>query len=90
MVWDKQAENLTKFQGKGSLIGIDGTLRTDTYEVEGKKRQKNYVMVNVIDFLEKKEGGTQQVLDNEFSQVKEKVEFDTGEQIQITDEDLPW
>ena len=87
MVWDKQAENLCKFQGKGSLIGIDGTLRTDTYEVEGKKRQKTYVMVNVIDFLgEKKE---EKVDKNkpfeEFGQ-----QFEVGQQLEIEDNEYPF
>ena len=88
MVWDKQAENLCKFQGKGSLIGIDGTLRTDSYEVEGKKRQKTYVMVNVIDFLGEKKEEKKEA--NEFSQISEHVEFQAGQQIEISDEDLPW
>ncbi len=87
MVWDKQAENLCKFQGKGSLIGIDGTLRTDSYEVEGKKRQKTYVMVNVIDFLgEKKE---EKVDKNkpfeEFGQ-----QFEVGQQLEIEDNEYPF
>ena len=87
MVWDKQAENLCKFQVKGSLIGIDGTLRTDSYEVEGKKRQKTYVMVNVIDFLgEKKE---EKVNKNkpfeEFGQ-----QFEVGQQLEIEDNEYPF
>ena len=87
MVWDKQAENLCKFQGKGSLIGVDGTLRTDSYEVEGKKRQKTYVMVNVIDFLgEKKE---EKVDKNkpfeEFGQ-----QFEVGQQLEIEDNEYPF
>ena len=87
MVWDKQAENLCKYQEKGSLIGIEGTLRTDNYEVEGKKRQKTYVMVNVIDFLgEKKE---EKVDKNkpfeEFGQ-----QFEVGQQLEIEDNEYPF
>lgn len=51
-VWGKQAENLTKYQGKGSLIAVSGSLRVDKYEnKEGEKRNKTYVLANSIEYL---------------------------------------
>ena len=55
-VWNSQAENLTKYQGRGSLVGITGELRTDNYtDKEGNKKQKVYVLANNIEYLERKE-----------------------------------
>ena len=82
VVWNNQAENLCKYQGKGSLIAVFGELRVDTYEVEGNKRYKTYVYVNNIEFLSKKE---------ETMPTKElTTKTITQETIEYTDEDLPW
>lgn len=90
VVWNNQAENLVKYQDKGSLIGVFGELRVDNYEVEGNKRYKTYVLVSNIEYLEsKKEPQEEQ---NPFEQFGEhvKTDFDVGEQIQIQDSDLPF
>ena len=55
VVWKGQAENLCKYQNKGSLIAIEGTLRKDTYEdKEGKIRSVVQVLANNIEYLESK------------------------------------
>ena len=90
IVWDKQAENLVKYQKKGNLIAVFGEIRTDSYEVEGKKRYKTYVLCNQLEYLSKYEGGNQQVIDKEFENTSIKTEFQVGEQIQIEESDLPW
>ena len=51
IVWNKQAENLVKYQRKGNMIAVFGEIRTDAYEIEGKKKYKTYVLVNNIEFL---------------------------------------
>ena len=55
VVWNSQAENLCKYQDKGSLISVFRELRVDTYEIEGNKRYKTYVLSNNIEFLERKD-----------------------------------
>ncbi len=56
IVWNNQAENLCKYQGKGSLIGLSGSLRVEKYEdSEGKTRYNNYVLVNTIEYLSSKQ-----------------------------------
>ena len=47
-VWGQQAENLHKYQSKGSLIAVNGSLRVDNYEVDGQKRYNTYVLANNI------------------------------------------
>lgn len=84
VVWNSQAENLCKYQGKGSLIAVFGELRVDTYEVEGNKRYKTYIYVNNIEFLSKKEE-KDSVPTEELT-----TKTITQETIEYTDEDLPW
>ena len=39
IVWGKTAENLSKYQSKGSLVGIDGRLESRSYDdKDGNKR----------------------------------------------------
>lgn len=54
-VWNAPAENLVKYQGKGSLISVDGSLRVDNYTKEdGTKASRTYVLANNIEYLERK------------------------------------
>lgn len=64
-VWNNQAENLCKYQGKGSLIGLTGALRIDTYkDKDGNTRYKNYVLVNNIEYLSSKQETKADPIDN--------------------------
>ncbi len=52
VVWNKQAENLVKYQKKGSLIAVDGSNRVDKYVNEnGENRYRQYILANNIQFL---------------------------------------
>ena len=83
MVWNQQAENLCKFQGKGSLIAVFGEIRTDSYEIEGQKRYKTYVLVSNVEFLSKKTESTQDI-----NKISSKTEVQ--QTIEYSDSDLPW
>ena len=87
IVWDKQAENLCKYQTKGSLIGIEGQLRIDTYkDKDNNSRKKTYVMVGNIEYLQTKE----KTEENPYKDMNTKVESDIGQSITIEDSDLPF
>ena len=79
-VWNKQAENLCKYQDKGNLIGVSGEIRTDNYEVNGTKKYKTYVLTNNIEFLESKKDNIDKISSKTITQ----------ETIEYTNEDLPW
>ena len=81
-VWNKQAENLCKYQDKGNLIGVSGEIRTDNYEVNGTKKYKTYVLVNNIEFLESKK--------NDIPTEKLTTKTETQTQFEYQDSDLPW
>lgn len=92
IVWNKLAENLTKYQGKGSQIGLSGELRIDTYEVDDKRRYKTYVLVNGIEYLSKNESKEEKPETNPFEEFGNSIttESQIGEQIQIEDSELPF
>ena len=94
VVWNKQAENLANYQGKGSLIAVEGNIRIDKYQdTEGNNRYKTYVLANNIEYLVSKktsvdEMPTKEVPVEESNPFKEfGAENDTG---LTDDEDLPF
>jgi len=64
--WNNQAENLVKYQRKGSKIAVDGQARMDQYkDKDGKTVYRFYILANNIEFLDtKKEAKTEEVEDD--------------------------
>lgn len=87
IIWNKLAENLVKYQRKGNLLGIQGELRVDTYEADGKRKYKSYVLVEEVEYLESKKEMTK---DEEVDFNKVSAKTNREEQITITDSDLPF
>ena len=87
MLWDKQAENLVKYQGKGSLVGVSGEIRKETYEINDKKHYKTYILVNNIEYLSQTQK-TENTPKNEFESASIKTEF--HDQLEITEDDYPF
>lgn len=56
VIWRQPAETLANYTEKGSLIGVEGTIQTRSYEnAEGERRYVTEVVANSFTFLEKKE-----------------------------------
>lgn len=89
IVWNKQAENLVKYQDKGSLIGVEGQLRSERYEHNGQTKYKTYILVSQIEFLS---SNKKEEKENPYEAFGNsiKTEFDIGHQIEITDDDMPF
>ena len=85
VVWNNQAENLCKYQVKGNIISVIGELRVDSYEIEGNKRYKTYVMVNNIEFLESKKEKT-----NPFEEFGNSIKTEVKEQLEISEDEYPF
>jgi len=89
VVWNKQAENLAKYQSKGSLIAVKGEIRADNYtDKEGNNRTNTYVYAINITYL-----GTPEKTSDNSIEVTENVEDpfkDLGDVVELTDEDLPF
>lgn len=60
VAWEKSAEFISKYFTKGSRIAIAGSLQTRNYEdKEGKKRKVTEVLVESVDFVDKKANNTE-------------------------------
>ena len=53
--WSKTAENMEKYVHKGDRIGIVGRIQTGSYEKDGHKVYTTEVVVEELEFLEKKD-----------------------------------
>lgn len=85
-VWDKQAENLCKYQDKGNLISIEGQLRIDNYvDNNGNKRYINYVLANNIEYLQSKSTIEKKEVKEESKRNNIDVFEQFGEQLEIDD-----
>lgn len=69
------------------MIGVQGQLRVDTYEVNGERKYKTYVLVENIEFLEARKDIPNDE-EKEFNKISSKTI--TQDTIEITPEDLPW
>ena len=51
--WDRQAEVCGEYLAKGSRVGVDGRLRSRSWEdAEGKRRSAIEIVANRIEFLD--------------------------------------
>lgn len=94
IVWNKQAENLAKYQSKGNLIAVEGNIRTDSYkDKDGNTRYKTYVLVNTIEYLEAKKpenASNENTSCNNASNEESNPYAEFGQQIAIDESDLPF
>ena len=89
VVWNQMAENLAKYMGKGSQIGLEGVIRADNYtDRDGNNRVFNYVLAQNIQYLSVSKGEKKE---------ESKEESDNGfdepfklNDLELTDEDLPF
>lgn len=55
VVWDKQAENLVRYQHKGNQIAVEGRIQTRNYDdKDGKRVYVTEILANNISFLDSK------------------------------------
>lgn len=54
--FDKTAENIGKFKKKGEPLLVEGRLETDSWEKDGKKQYKTYIVAQDVQFLNSGKG----------------------------------
>ena len=60
IVWNKQAENVCEYLGKGSLVMVEGSLSVNNYEdSEGNRKTSTEVMAQNVQFLDRKNNNTE-------------------------------
>jgi len=89
VVWRKPAENTANFLKKGSLAGVDGRIQTRSYDgQDGKRVYITEVVAESVQFLEPKKDNQQQ---EQYNSRQEEDPFkNNGQQIDISDDDLPF
>ena len=104
VVWDKQAENLAKYQHKGNQIAVEGRIQTRNYDdKDGKRVYVTEILATNISFLDAKgtsngAGSFNNIPDPSMEQPSttstvsvEKDPFEAfGDSIEISDNDLPF
>ena len=104
VVWDKQAENLCKYQKKGNQLAVEGRIQTRNYDDNtGRRVYVTEILANNISFLDAKGSNSNSDSfnnlpeppmqeENSFQTVSvEKDPFEAfGDSIEISDNDLPF
>ena len=81
VVWEKKADNMAKFLGKGSQVGITGRLNVSSYEDKnGNKVWKTEVIVSDFYLIESKK--------TEFDNRVESQSFEDGPVLDISSDDF--
>lgn len=89
-VWNKQAENLSKYCGKGSKILVEGEIRVTSYKnKEDKTVYKTYVMVNNVEYLESKPKQKEEVKKEEKVETNDPYQ-EFADEFEITNDMLPF
>ena len=79
-VWGKGAENCANYIGKGSLVGVQGSIRIDTYQSqEGETRKATKVNANRVQFLDTKKDNQENKSNSNTLEFEEFQEIDEDE-----------
>ena len=97
VAWRKQAENISKYCSKGSQVAVEGRIQTRSYDAQdGTKRYVTEVLADNVTFLstrgsgasnEMPDFGRSNVVETDITEDPFK---DFGEEIALSDDDLPF
>ena len=78
--WGKQAENLQRYMGKGSLIAVEGHIETSDYEKDGRRVFKTDVIAERVQFLQARSAGPkeepkEELIQDNFTILNEQIPF---------------
>ena len=105
VVWDKQAENVSKYLSKGRQVAVEGRIQTRNYDNnEGKKVYVTEVIATNVEFLGSASDNTstkqttidENPFDTEPTSPQESLSVDDdpfasfGEKVEISDSELPF
>jgi len=103
--WRKQAENIAKYCFKGSQVAVEGRLQNREYDAQdGTKRRVTEIQADSVTFLGSKGSGSSNVdasYENDQPGSDEKADIattditedpfkDFGEEVALSDDDLPF
>ncbi|QHJ84831.1 MAG: hypothetical protein [Bacteriophage sp.] len=97
VAWNKIAENINTYCTKGSLVGIDGHIQTRHYDDKnGNRVYTTEVIVDGFSILESKKEQEERTNNAKYnnsntnSNYNDTSNFNSGDTIDISDDDLPF
>ncbi len=103
--WGRQADNISKYCRKGTLVSAEGRIRTSSYDAQdGTKRYTTEVVCDTVNFLSSRTGGEASSSRNDFvpdvnelanmpmetADLTEDPFKSFGEEITLSSDDLPF
>ena len=73
--FDRIAENVDRFLHKGSKVGVAGSIKTGSYEKDGRKIYTTEVAATIVEFLDNKEEPKTEPTPIGFSTAPEDIPF---------------
>ena len=80
--WSKTAEFISKYFNKGKRVGLEGEIRTESYEKDGNTIYTTYVLVNNVEFVESKKSD-----DNQNTNIKPNPKYENNNNFEPLNED---
>lgn len=98
VAWRRQAENIAKYCTKGTQVAIEGRIQTGSYDAQdGSKRYTTDIICDNVTFLGSKNSDGASSVGNDnaevnipTSDISEDPFKDFGEEIALSDDDLPF
>lgn len=106
VAWRKQAENIAKYCTKGTQVAVDGRIQTGSYDAQdGSKRYTTDIICDNVTFLGSKNDNNNSYSNNNYndqnynnnqgiemptSDISEDPFKDFGEEVALSDDDLPF
>lgn len=102
--WGRQADNISKYCRKGTLVSAEGRIRTGSYDAQdGTKRYTTEVVCDTVNFLSSKPSGNESTSRDDFAMPMDMpgMPMETadltedpfksfGEEITLSSDDLPF
>ena len=78
--WGRQADNISKYCHKGSLVSAEGRIRTSSYDAQdGTKRYTTEVVCDTVNFLSSKSSGESPRNDYADSNFQQEMDMNMGD-----------
>lgn len=101
IAWRKQAENIAKYCKKGSQVAVEGRIQTRNYDAnDGSRKYITEIIADNVTFLGNKPAGSGSNVEAENSfvgeediattDITEDPFKDFGEEVALSDDDLPF
>ena len=98
VAWRKQAENISRYCFKGTQVAVEGRIQTRNYDAQdGTKRYVTEVVCDNVTFLGSKNSNSRD--DSSYSEPSSDIETtnldedpyaNMGDEVALTDDDLPF